>query len=95
MNRSEKIQLIKAIKTGDILPEDIRQKNIYVFYQMPEHNNWKGKYKTDETTYYTNEEYQAIKNEINAASSRREMAGLEADIIINVIREQKRKDSAY
>lgn len=94
MNRNEKIKLIEAVKAGSLLPDDIRPKQVHVFFQLSDKTGWKGKYKTDEKVVYTNEEYQAINKEITAASCRREMAGLEADIIINVIREQKRKDSA-
>lgn len=87
MNRKEKIKLIHAVNKGKLLPEDIGPARNYIFMQSDCLNFWEGKNDAGEDVIYTNEEFQELRKNINAASHRRQLCGLEEHKIFMLVNE--------
>lgn len=87
MNRKEKIKLIYAVSEGKLLPDDIAPARNYIFMQSDCLNFWEGKNDAGEDVIYTNEEFQELRKNINAASHRRQLCGLEEHKIFMIVNE--------
>jgi hypothetical protein len=87
MNRKEKIKLLEAVRDGLLMPEDIRPAKILVAFQRDFADGWEMKNEAGEEQYFTVTEFETIKQEIFAASERRQRCGMETDKIICVVNE--------
>lgn len=81
MNRIEIVKILQAIKEGRLLPTDLRDKRIFIFWQK---NYGRSQdFLMDEKTF-TNDERLKFENEIEAGNIRRMACGMEEDIIISI-----------
>jgi len=87
MNRKEKIKLIQAVSEGKLLPEDMAPARNYIFMQSDCLTYWEGKNDAGEDAIYSNDEFQELRKNINAASHRRQLCGLEEHKIFMLVNE--------
>jgi hypothetical protein len=89
MNRKEKLQALKALKEGRLMPEDLRPEKIYLLAQKERGQGEGWEYKNDDGIIQdmTDAEYQELKKQVAEASHRRELCGLKTDKIICLIYE--------
>ena len=87
MNRKEKIKLIQAVSEGKLLHADVTPARNYFFMQSDCLTYWKGINFAGENVIYSNAEFEELKKNINAASHRRQLCGLETHKIFMLVNE--------
>jgi hypothetical protein len=87
MTREEKIKVLQAIQEGKLLPEDIKEPEVYVFSQKEdgEFEGWTSKFGE-----FTDNQLEDFSKERDAINHRRLAVGLSPDMIVKIIRVKKK-----
>jgi len=87
MTREQKVKLLQAIQEGKLLPEDIKEPEVYVFSQKEdgEFEGWTSKFGE-----FTDNQLEDFSKERDAINHRRLAVGLSPDIIVRIIREKRK-----
>ena len=78
MNRKDKIKALQAVRAGLLMPEDIRERKIYLFNQRldkPGHYEKEGE-------IFTPVQVEQFSKQIEEINTGRQAAGMEPDIVI-------------
>ena len=77
MDREQKIKLLKMIEAGELLPEDIGERKITLYWHVP--GSDPKQYRLDSGEIVSRDELDLICAERNARNIRRAAAGLDTD----------------
>ena len=93
-NRKEKIRIIKAIRDGILMPEDLRPAKIYTFFEEETENGivWRESDKGETIQILTDSELKEFVNKIIESNDRRSFFDLEIDRIFKLVRDRTHID---
>jgi hypothetical protein len=77
MDREQKIKLLKMIEAGELLPEDIEERKITLYWHVP--GSEPKQYRLDSGEIVSRDELELICAERDARNVRRSAAGLDTD----------------
>lgn len=80
MDREQKIKLLKMIEAGELLPEDIEERKITLYWHVP--GSEPKQYRLESGEIVSHDELDLICAERDARNVRRSAAGLGADMIV-------------